>query len=229
MTKYCWTTASTLNVRNEPNVTGNILFTLPNKTKCEYLDTVQGWHKIKVNGRNGFVSGQYITFEDPSSEPVWITNAKKYIGLKEIAGSKHNPQILKWWELTKQPYKDDETAWCAAFVGGILEESGITSSRSAASRSYQKWGKTLDKPAVGAIVTFWRGSRDGWQGHVGFVVGKDSKGNIMVLGGNQENAVNIKPFAVSRVLSYTYPANHEPKSYELPVLSSDGKVSTNEA
>lgn len=64
------------------------------------------------------------------------------------------------------------------------------------------------------------------------VVAKDAKGNLMVLGGNQGDAVNIKPFAVSRVLAYRWCGTQSqpaPHRYKLPVLRSDGKLSTNEA
>jgi hypothetical protein len=70
---------------------------------------------------------------------------------------------------------------------------------------------------------------------VGFVVGKDKQGNLMVLGGNQGNAVNIKPFATSRVAGYVWldwadgrKSSPKPERFELPVLDSNGRVSTNE-
>lgn len=164
------------------------------------------------------------------SEPRWLTRASAYIGTREIPGKAHNPKILTWWERIKAPFRDDETAWCAAFVGGVLEEEGIRSSRSAAARSYLKWGVRLKAPAVGAVVVFWRGSPTGWSGHVGFVVGKDTSGNVMVVGGNQGNSVNTKPFSTSRVLGFFWPAGQpSPDSYVLPVISSDGRVSTNES
>ena len=52
-------------------------------------------------------------------------------------------------------------------------------------------GKVLPKPAEGCIVVF---SRAGG-GHVGFVVGKSASGNLMVLGGNQGDAVRISEFS----------------------------------
>lgn len=163
------------------------------------------------------------------AEPVWLTQARKYIGLKEIPGPKHNPVIVGWWEKIAMQFRDDETPWCAAFVGGVLEEVGMKSTRSAAARSYLKYGTKLPAPAVGAIVVFWRGSPQGWSGHVGFVVGQDKAGNLMVLGGNQGDAVNIKPFAKNRVLGYFWPDNAVKPEAKLPILASDGKVSTNEA
>jgi hypothetical protein len=90
----------------------------------------------------------------------------------------------------------------------VLEECGIASSHSAAARSYAKWGRPLVKPAVGCIVVFERGPRNG---HVGFYLGKRGSTHIRVLGGNQGDAVNIKLFPVSRVIAYRWPRN-EPLS-----------------
>lgn len=118
-----------------------------------------------------------------TEKPVWLKTGLKYLGECEIKGMAHNPHILNWWSKIRAPFTDDETPWCAAFVGGILEAEGIRSTRSAAARSYTKFGFELSGPAVGAVVVFWRGKPDGWAGHVGFVVGKDQDGNIMVLGG----------------------------------------------
>ena len=71
------------------------------------------------------------------------------------------------------------------------------------------------------------------KGHVGFVVGRDQHGNLMVIGGNQGDAVTVKPFSTDRVLSYHWPANDIPYSgggfESLPQVNSDGTLSTNEA
>ena len=163
------------------------------------------------------------------SEPAWLARARTYVGVREVPGSKHNPTILSWWSKIGASFRDDETSWCAGFVGGVLEESGITSSRSAAARSYLTWGQRLAAPAVGAVVVFWRGAPSGWSGHVGFVVGKDQRGNLMVIGGNQGDMVSIKPFGRDRVLGYRWPLGVQLPKLELPLLSSDGRLSMNEA
>jgi hypothetical protein len=51
------------------------------------------------------------------------------------------------------------------------------------------------------VVVFWRGAREGWQGHVGFYVGRGA-GQVLVLGGNQSNAVTVASFTESRLLGY---------------------------
>lgn len=160
---------------------------------------------------------------------AWIAAARRYVGTKEVPGSGNNPIIVRWWQAIRSSIRDDLTPWCAGFVGGVLEEAGIVSSRSAAARSYLKWGTALSKPAYGCVVVFWRGSPSGWSGHVGFVVGKDQRGNLMVLGGNQGDMVSIKPFGAERVLGYRWPAGAAAPNYTLPLLNSDGRLSQNEA
>lgn len=165
------------------------------------------------------------------SDPAWIAQAKKYIGEREIKGPHHNPHVVKWWKSIGAPFRDDETPWCGAFVGGVLAEVGIKPVAGGASaRNWQKFGKKLSRPCVGCVVVFWRGSRDGYSGHVGFVLGKDQHGNLMVLGGNQGDTVSVKPFSRDRVLAYRWPgiAPYDER-YNLPIIGSDGRVSTNEA
>lgn len=165
------------------------------------------------------------------SELSWIARARKYLGTKEIPGAKHNSAIVRWWEAIKAPFRDDETPWCGAFVGGVLAENGLaTVAGGASARAWLNLPKRLASPAYGCVVIFWRGSPTGGSGHVGFVVGRDKADNLMVLGGNQGDMVSIKPFARSRVLGYRWPSiAPDPSRYELPLLNSDGRVSTNEA
>jgi len=158
----------------------------------------------------------------------WMEEAWKWNGLKEIPGSKHNAQILAWWKWIKQPYVDDETAWCAGAVGGILESRGLPSTRSASARSYESYGTKIAKPCYGCIVVFWRGSKTGWQGHVAFVVGQASNGDLFCLGGNQSDMFCISRFSRDRVLSYRWPVGSYPQ-LPLKTVSGPSELSTNEA
>lgn len=179
------------------------------------------------------------------NELAWIAEARKHIGLKEnTSKTAHNPTILAWLERMGQFsgearawWREDETPWCGLFVGVCLGEAG----RFVVKEWYRarEWESPLmtelARPAYGCLVTF---TRDGG-GHVGFVVGEDARGNLMVLGGNQSNAVSIAPFAKSRVTGYFWPSFWRDKAavksvpfeerYKLPLLKSNGQVSTNEA
>ena len=143
----------------------------------------------------------------------WMTTAEGYLGTHETPGASHTPLIVRMWERIRAPFRDDETPWCAAFVGSVLEESGFKSTRSGLARSYLKWGIALPKPAVGAVAILWRGKPNSSSGHVGFVVGFDTYGNVLVLGGNQGNAVTVAPYSRMRVLGYRWP---EIPRYDMP-------------
>lgn len=168
----------------------------------------------------------------PSSDPPWLVHARQMDGIREVKGKRHNPKIVGLWEAIKAPFRDDETPWCAGFVGACLERTGFRSPRSPAARSYENWkdGVQLKGPKLGCIVVFWRGRPDGWKGHVGFVVGVDQRGRLLVLGGNQGDAVNIKPFDLERVVGFYWPKCFPvPKSSGLKRYTSHAAASTNEA
>lgn len=123
-------------------------------------------------------------------------------GEKEIKGNKHNPVIVNWFkELGHGWVNDDETAYCAAFMGYCLEKAGIESTKKLNARSYLEWGTPTKTPSIGDVVVFWRGNKDGWQGHVGFFV-RATGDDIYVLGGNQSDMVNIQAYPKSRLLGY---------------------------
>lgn len=128
--------------------------------------------------------------------------AQSHDGLREIVGREHNQTIIDWFAAVGHDWvKDDETAWCASFVGAMLEEAGLDSTKALNARSYNEWGVRVDPEDAqpGDIITFWRGSKDGWKGHVGFYVGKAGS-DYRVLGGNQGNAVNISVYPGRRLL-----------------------------
>lgn len=129
--------------------------------------------------------------------------ASDYIGLKEIKGSEHNETVVNFFkEVGHSWVKDDETAWCAAFAGAILERAGLPSTRKLNARSYLEWGEEVafDDLETGDIVVFWRKGKNSAYGHVAFFVGLDPQGDLRVLGGNQSNEVNIATYKKERFL-----------------------------
>lgn len=127
--------------------------------------------------------------------------ARKEIGTWEWADG-HNPKIVKWFADAGHSWvTDDETAWCAAFVGAMLKAANQPNTGKLNARSYLDLGEVIDLPQAreGDIVIFSRGDPNGWQGHVGFYVGRVGD-QIVVLGGNQGNQVNERKYPVSRLL-----------------------------
>lgn len=129
--------------------------------------------------------------------------AADYIGLQEYPGARHNPTIVSFAAASGHSWvQDDETPWCASFVGAILAECGVQGTGRLNARSYLDWGREVSvrEAQPGDIVVFWRGSPDAATGHVAFFDHVEGT-EIYVLGGNQGNAVNVSPYPMSRLLS----------------------------
>jgi uncharacterized protein (TIGR02594 family) len=135
----------------------------------------------------------------------WISEAIKYIGVREIHGPKHAAQIVQFWkDIKRGGIKTDEVPWCAAFVGAMLEKAGFRSTRYESAGSYESWGMELEKPCFGCIAVFRRTGG----GHVGFVVGKTAEGKLQVLGGNQNDQVCIAEFPTKNLVCYCWPIGY---------------------
>ena len=136
-------------------------------------------------------------------QPAWLTAAWAQFGVREVAGSGHASRVVKYFrDAGHSQITNDETPWCAAFVGAMLERSELAGTGSLLARSYLKWGVAIDEPKLGAIAVLTRGSDPG-AGHVGFYLGA-SDDKIFLLGGNQGDAVSVAPFARDRVLGFRW-------------------------
>lgn len=155
----------------------------------------------------------------------WIVAARLQIGVREVKGFRHNPVIVGFWKLARlSGIKNDEVPWCAGFVGAMLESCSIRSARSDSSRAYLKWGERIEAPEYGCVVVFTRSGG----GHVGFCVGLDARGRLLILGGNQNDAVSIAPFERARVAGYRR-VPHAGARPVLPVVADARLSSVNEA
>ena len=161
------------------------------------------------------------------SEPIWLTIARKDIGLAETPGQQTTPKIRQWLIELGAWWYDDETPWCGVATGAWMRRSGCEIPRHYyRARAWLDWGLRLTEPAVGAIVVYERGVG----GHVGLAVGWDQDGRILTLGGNQGNRVSIAPFDRHRVLGYRWPSEYSAVWPEpLRIAQHGGPSSRNEA
>jgi uncharacterized protein (TIGR02594 family) len=141
----------------------------------------------------------------------WLVPALAELGQREHAGSADNPRIVRFYaQVGHAEIQHDEVAWCAAFVGAMLETAGVPSTRSLMARSYLTWGTALTTGRRGAIAVFRRG-RDPSAGHVGFWLG-ESDDLIHLLGGNQGDAVSITTMAKADLLGLRWPTDNQPSA-----------------
>ena len=162
-------------------------------------------------------------------DPVWLQVARAYIGVREIPGAPTEPTIARWLTSLNAWWTGDEVPWCGTFTAACLKEAGFPIAKNwMRAKAWLDWGLMLSGPCVGAVVVF---ERQGG-GHVGFVVGRDTRGRLLVLGGNQGDQVKVSPFDIGRAVGYRWPegVNHPAVGWsELPVMAATAPVSTNEA
>lgn len=109
-----------------------------------------------------------------------------------------NPKVVAYFKDAGHPeVTDDQTAWCAAFVGAMLARAGMAGTGKLNARSYLDWGIRVAREDAnpGDIVVLKRNNYSTWQGHVGFFV-RDNGSTITILGGNQQDAVNRRAYRV---------------------------------
>ncbi len=138
-------------------------------------------------------------------QPVWMAEAWRHLGMRERAGSQSAPGILDFFkDAGHGDVRRDEVPWCAAFAGACLARAGEKASGSLLARSYLDWGNVIEQPRLGAVAVLSRG--EPWAGHVGFWLGETGT-DLILLGGNQGDAVTVAAFPKARLLGYRWPAS----------------------
>jgi len=132
-----------------------------------------------------------------------IKEAVKYYGLKEIPGVQHNDQILKFFKETGNgKIRTDEDAWCSVFVSFCAKQNGFVFTKKATAKSWMEVGKEVKNPLPGDVVIFWRDDKNSWKGHAAIYIGQDANGDIICIGGNQDDEVNIGYYSGDHVVGY---------------------------
>jgi len=137
------------------------------------------------------------------SEAYWIDVARAEHGVSEIRGGE-NERILEYFRSTVYHASEDEVPWCAAFVSWVLDQCQLDNPSTVRARDFQEYGTELPAWKPGCIAVLWRGSPSASTGHVGFAI-EQMGDQIVLLGGNQGDRVDLAIFPISQVLSYRWP------------------------
>jgi hypothetical protein len=79
-------------------------------------------------------------------------------------------------------------------------------------KGWREFGNPADVPQPGATMVFWRGKKDGSEGHVGFYTGeeKGKDGAYHILGGNQSDKVCVTRVPKAKLLAVRWPSTVPP-------------------
>lgn len=140
--------------------------------------------------------------------------AQRYIGVEEVEGHASSHAVMAMLHLDAKWPEGDETPWCSAFANWIAWHLRLPRSKSLAARSWLKVGVPINLAEAephNDVVILQRGSGNqpgpeviAAPGHVGFFAGIEGGpgpgGRVLLLGGNQSDAVSVAPFRVEDVL-----------------------------
>jgi uncharacterized protein (TIGR02594 family) len=157
--------------------------------------------------------------------------ARQFVGRMEAkALLKRNPEIEKYFQGVKTDPAFDKkagrsfelavtyeaegegriTAWCAAFVNWCLAQSGAPRRGYATAISWLDFGTPVAHPVSGCVTVVKPSKSTGsTTGHVGFFVRSEGT-RVVLLGGNQRDAVSEQGFNAGNVLGHRWPTrfNH---------------------
>lgn len=145
----------------------------------------------------------------PTTPPwmeVALAEAKKAKYVKETL-SPTNEMAKKYHTYVGMPKATGSTAWCSSFVSWCLGQVGQKNAKSAGSQSVLwnegKLFKRIDEPVYGCIVLLTNyvksTGKSNSHGHVTFLYGKDSNGNLICLGGNQGDRLKYSRYYTDKV------------------------------
>jgi uncharacterized protein (TIGR02594 family) len=169
------------------------------------------------------------TWLKEEKSPKILVEAIKHIGTKEIVGKVHNKKILAWAEAIglKSVYTNDEIPWCGLFIAYCCHAQGLDVVKHPLwALNWNKFGNVAQVPMLGDVLTFTRNGG----GHVGIYIGEDTT-CYHVLGGNQNNQVNVMRIEKSRLSQARRTAWRiaQPSNVRVVKLETKGEISQNEA
>lgn len=205
------------------------------------MAAIKAFQKSKGLDADGIAGPKTIAALTPTSASVphvapdqvkvelpWMAEAYRRKGLRERADKS---KLWAWLKSDGGTVGDPtQNPWCGDFIETAialtLPEERLPTNPYLA-RNWQTFGVQC-LPRFGAIMVFWRGSRNGSSGHVAFCVGEDASA-WHILGGNQSDAVTETRIAKSRLLAARWPKTFPLVGVGKVIKSAKGALSTNEA
>lgn len=160
----------------------------------------------------------------------WYEEAKHLMGTEEVGGKGNNPDILDWADDLDIHYPADEIPWCGLFVAhcvGLTLQQEVLPGNPLGARQWERFGDKT-KPRTGAVMVFWRKSKNSGLGHVGFYAGED-KNAYQILGGNQSDKVCLTWVSKDRFVTARWPVTAVGLETSSVTKKRDEGLSVNEA
>jgi uncharacterized protein (TIGR02594 family) len=135
--------------------------------------------------------------------PAWLRVALREYDQRRFIGTQSNPRIIAYLNsIPNTAGLNDKVDWASAFAEWSLNQAGIDGPKDMRPRAWVAWGRQVKTPEIGSVVIFNFAGTE----HVGFVLA-DTDDSLIVLGGNQAEAVTFRRYPKKDVIDFRMPSN----------------------
>lgn len=155
--------------------------------------------------------------------PPWMAEMHRRMGLREV---QHKAKLIDFLKIGRFLGDPANLPWCGDAVESCIAKVLPAEALPANPFWAQAWatfGINVHAPLVGSIgVIRWSAKA----GHVGFVAGVDGA-KVVLLGGNQDNTINLSSFPRDKFIAFRWPKTFPVKAYpalrgKATAISSEG-------
>ena len=159
-----------LNVRDQASTDSAILTQVPQGEELEYVETLEGWIEVLIDGETAYVSADYVTIEEKLDTAITMTELLYGAGVSDVRVELveyakqflGNPYVWGGTSLTKG-------ADCSGFVLSVFKKYGITLSHSSRAQANEGTKIKISELQPGDLVFYANSS--GTINHVALYIG----------------------------------------------------------
>lgn len=159
-----------LNVRDGADTGSAVLTQVPAGEELEYVETLDGWVKVAIDGEEAYVSAEYVTVEEKLGTAITMTELLYGAGVSDVRVELveyakqflGNPYVWGGTSLTKG-------ADCSGFVLSVFKEFGVSLPHYSGSQAKQGKKISASELQPGDLVFYANSS--GTINHVAIYIG----------------------------------------------------------
>ncbi len=159
-----------LNVRDEANTESAVLTQVPKGEELEYVETLEGWIKVSIDGEEAYVSSDFVTVEERLDTAITMTELLYGQGISDIRVELveyakqflGNPYVWGGTSLTKG-------ADCSGFVLSVFKKFGVHLSHHSGSQAKEGTKISVSDLKPGDLIFYANSS--GTINHVAIYIG----------------------------------------------------------
>ncbi len=182
-------TSDGVNVRDGASLESSVLTQVPKGEELEYIESLDQWVKVSIDGMEAYVSADYVKVETTLHTAITMTELLYGMGVSDVRVDLveyakqflGNPYVWGGTSLTKG-------ADCSGFVQSVFKKFGIKLSRT--SRSQAKDGKKISTSDLKPGDLLFYADSTGTINHVALYIG----GGQVIHASNPKSGIKISKY-----------------------------------